>query len=112
MQREPDRDLTVVELHCPNLKPRPHRGGHENLPKYAKPRSVVFRLASKGELGLRPESRTGQSRGDGKLEELKAKQSATLVDFTGEAVEVVVLVINFARVGTIVVRVCGASGTR
>ena len=29
MQREPDRDLTIVELHYPNLKPRPHRGGHE-----------------------------------------------------------------------------------
>ena len=27
MQREPDRDLTIVELHYPDLKPRPHRGG-------------------------------------------------------------------------------------
>ena len=30
MQRGPDRDLTFVELHYPNLNPRPHRGGHEN----------------------------------------------------------------------------------
>ena len=29
MHRGPDRDLTFVELHYPNLKPRPHRGGHE-----------------------------------------------------------------------------------
>ena len=71
---------------------------------------VVIRC--KGEFGLRPESRPGQSRGDGKLEELKVRQSATLVDFTGGAVEVVELIIDFARVGTEVVRVCGASGTK
>ena len=33
MQRGPDRDLTFVELHYPNLKPRPHRGGHEKKKK-------------------------------------------------------------------------------
>ena len=29
MQRKPDCKLTYDELHCPNLKLRPHRGDHE-----------------------------------------------------------------------------------
>ena len=68
---------------------------------------VGFRLASKGDLGLRPESRPRQSRGEKKLEEHKARQSATLVASTVGAVEVVELTVDFARVGTVVVRVCG-----
>ena len=40
-----------------------------------------------------------------------AKQSTTLVDSTGKSVEVVELIVDYARVGTVVVRVCRASST-
>ena len=38
-----------------------------------------------------------------------AKQSTTLVDSTGKSVEVIELIVDFARVGTVVVRVFRAS---
>ena len=40
-----------------------------------------------------------------------AKQSTTLVDSTGKSVEVIELIVDYARVGTVVVRVCRASST-
>ena len=64
---------------------------------------LIFRLAPKGELGLRPESRPKQSGGDEKLRKQKAKQSAPLADSTGRTVEVIELIVYFARVGTVVV---------
>ena len=70
---------------------------------------AFFRLAPKDELGLRPESRPKQSGGDEKLRKQKAKQPAPQVDSTGKTVEVIELIVYFARVGTVVVRVCGAS---
>ena len=69
-------------------------------------------MASKDELGLGPESRPKQSGGYGEAEEQKARQSVTLVDSTCGAVEVVELIVDFARVGTVVVRVCGAGSAR
>ena len=66
-------------------------------------RGHIFRLAPKGELGLRPESRPKQSGGDEKLRKQKAKQSAPLADSTGRTVEVIELIVYFARVGTVVV---------
>ena len=65
--------------------------------------SFHFRVAPKGELGLRPESRPKQSGGDEKLRKQKAKQSAPLADSTGRTVEVIELIVYFARVGTVVV---------
>ncbi len=70
---------------------------------------VFFRVAPKGELGLRPESRPKQSGGDEKLRKQKAKQSAPLADSTGRAVEVIELIVYFARVRTVVLRVYRAS---
>ena len=54
-------------------------------------------MAPKGELGLK------QSGGDEKLRKQKAKQSAPLADSTGRTVEVIELIVYFARVGTVVV---------